>query len=496
MTRQSHGSRITKRLFGVVVAVTATACGVAPDDAPDTVGEVAAASTVFPYGDGPVLANVKIVPVFWGTSVNPDVVSFYAALAGNEYLQRLAEYSTPTQTIGLGSTTAAYPIVPSIGNLGLNDANIAAELASQIQASHLPSPDANTLYTLHFPPGTVINGCTVGGCCADHRSDSETIFNAQVVLHYTRMVDFATGECCAPDCGINTPFESLTAAASHEVVEAVTDPQPFSGWASPLALDPEIADACRDTFGTITAPNGATYTVQSYFSNAAGSCTLRCAKATCTAAGSCTPGSGCTVHGQHPSFNDAASVFDTDAANHGWIGPCAISGGHATFCPGSSITRGELATVIIRALYGDSFPYTSIPYFTDLPATDWRFPYVQKLRDLGITHGTSASTYGPDTHATRGDAAVFVTRAYALLNFGGTENFTACANPFFTDEPPSDVLYYKYVQELRTLGITRGTSATTYSPGIDASRENIAVFVEAAFDPLHFGDRSPPAGCP
>jgi S-layer homology domain len=472
-----------------------SASTVAPGAQPATAAGVAASTA---YGGGPVLSNVRLVAVFWGGNVNQTVVSgippFYLALASSAYLQGLDEYRTPTQTIGNGSFAGSFTIRPTDTNTVLSDDEVTTELAAQITAGALPRPDANTLYALHFPPGVTIDGpLNIGpSCqtfCAYHFAASKPVSGVPTTLQYTIMPDFGPGSGCDLGCGPESMFQNFTSTASHEVVEAVTDPQPFSGWS------PEIGDFCNQQHANITV-GGATYTVQQVFSNETSSCIVpTCATDICEGgSAACLPGSGCTLRNTGPVFADSSNPYEAASANHGWIGPCALSGGAEFYCPASSITRGELATVIIRALFGNTFSFTPTPYFTDVSPSDWRFPYIQKLRDLGITLGTSATTFTPDANATRGQAAVFVIRAYAFLNFGGIENFTACTNPYFTDEPSSDP-FYRYIQELRSLGITLGTSATTYSPNLDINREAVAVFMMRAFDPAHAPDRIPVA-CP
>jgi S-layer family protein len=484
----------------LAAAAFTTGCAAVPD-APSTATGVAALGSDITYHSGPMILNVKITPVLWGGNVDPVTVSsiapFYTALTGSQFVQKLSEYSEPNQTIGFGSLAGTVRITPAPANSGsmLSSGMVGAELGSQIEAGVLPRPDDNTLYAVHFPRGTILDGVP-GGCGAEHAEATQTIFGTRVTLHYAEIIDFDHGVCCSGACGSNTPLQNLTAQAAHEVAEAVTDPQPATAaaWEDPLAIDNEIADVCRTSFGTIEGPDGAPFTVQLYLSKAAGGQCGPCALATCSTSGGCAAGSGCTLRGQHPVWSDAASGFDSDAAGHGWIAPCAGDASSASFCPGSTITRGELAAVVVRALFGDTFSYSPVPYFMDVQPTDWRFPYIQKLRDLGITRGANAKMYLPNDNATRRDAAVFMTRAYAYRNFGGIDNFTACPNPFFSDVPPSDVAY-SYIQEFRSLGMTAGTGVGTYSPDLAASRENTAVFIERAFDPAHVNDRVP-TGCP
>jgi hypothetical protein len=81
-----------------------------------------------------------------------------------------------------------------------------------------------------------------------------------------------------------------------------------------------------------------------------------------------------------------------------------------TFRPLSLVTRGEMAAYIIRSLYGENFSYTPTPYFTDVPATNPYFKYVQKMKDVGLTKTTG--TYYVERNLTRGEMAAFLSRAY------------------------------------------------------------------------------------
>jgi sugar lactone lactonase YvrE len=80
-----------------------------------------------------------------------------------------------------------------------------------------------------------------------------------------------------------------------------------------------------------------------------------------------------------------------------------------SYCPSNNVTRGQMAAFIVRSLYGETFAYTQTPYFADVPTTNGFFKYVQKLRDVGIT--TVIGTYGVDDNVTRGQMAAFIIRA-------------------------------------------------------------------------------------
>jgi len=88
--------------------------------------------------------------------------------------------------------------------------------------------------------------------------------------------------------------------------------------------------------------------------------------------------------------------------------PCATN----QYCPDAAVTRGIMAVLIIRSRFGTSMPanYPTTPYFTDVPANHPYFPWIQKMKQLGITTGCSPTTYCPDDPVTRGQMAVFIMR--------------------------------------------------------------------------------------
>ena len=87
---------------------------------------------------------------------------------------------------------------------------------------------------------------------------------------------------------------------------------------------------------------------------------------------------------------------------------------NTTYCPDAPVTRGQMAVFVIRARLGvtsaDGFRFPSA-YFTDVPAGDIFFSYVQKMRDLGIRTGCSATTYCPNDSVSRAEMAPMILRA-------------------------------------------------------------------------------------
>lgn len=150
--------------------------------------------------------------------------------------------------------------------------------------------------------------------------------------------------------------------------------------------------------------------------------------------------------------------------------------GNNIYCPSSNVTRAQMAAFIIRAMFGETFTYTTTPYYADVPSTDNFFKYIQKLRDLGIT--VTTGNYSPNDSVTRNQMAAFLARATQSKAGQDTENFTYTTAPYFSDVPATDA-YFKYVQKLRDKGITTMTgvyNATSY-----VTRDQMAAFLSRAF---------------
>jgi hypothetical protein len=100
--------------------------------------------------------------------------------------------------------------------------------------------------------------------------------------------------------------------------------------------------------------------------------------------------------------------------------------GSGNFCPDTTVTRDQMAAFLIRALYSENFTCTggvagaavacatTTPYFNDVPSVtaDQFFPYIQKLKELGITVGCGNNNYCPAEAVSREDMAIFLDRAF------------------------------------------------------------------------------------
>lgn len=84
-----------------------------------------------------------------------------------------------------------------------------------------------------------------------------------------------------------------------------------------------------------------------------------------------------------------------------------------TFKPNKAMSRAELAKIIVLSLGLEVSGDETAP-FKDVAATSWYRGYVGALVKAGITEGTSASTFSPNSSVTREELVVFFIRAFEL----------------------------------------------------------------------------------
>jgi hypothetical protein len=147
--------------------------------------------------------------------------------------------------------------------------------------------------------------------------------------------------------------------------------------------------------------------------------------------------------------------------------------GPTTFSPTAVVTRDQMA-VFLMAAYEEAIgaPYTGpgpTP-FTDV-AGNFAATRISQLVGQGITAGCGGTLYCPWMQVTREQMAVFLVRLYERLT-GRTPVAAATA---FNDIAGSFARIQ--IQQLVGLGITSGTSPTTFGPRQPVTREQMAAFL-------------------
>ena len=141
-------------------------------------------------------------------------------------------------------------------------------------------------------------------------------------------------------------------------------------------------------------------------------------------------------------------------------------------CPGEPMDRKTMAVWIVRALDGQNPAQIADSRFSDVAATSFHAPFIERMFELGVTAGCGDGTvFCPDDTVTRAQMAVFLTRAFDL---------DPGPDPGFSDVAP-DAWYYNHVAALAASGITAGCGdGTAFCPRQQTTRAQMATFLARA----------------
>lgn len=217
------------------------------------------------YRNGPLIRNVELFTVFWGTlwgstPNSTDLMNrlnqFFTEILVSPLIDQLAEYDVPGQAIGHGSFIGTKVISdnPPVGSV--TDSAISRQLEQWIAAGTLPTNNENSLYFIYLDPGIV---SIMGG---SRSCQSYCGYHNNVGTIYYGVMPYPTCSGCLG--GLQT-FDAMTASSSHELCEAITDAVPGSGWYDDT--NGEIGDICAWNFKTVAG-----YTVQLEWSNQQNKC--------------------------------------------------------------------------------------------------------------------------------------------------------------------------------------------------------------------------------
>jgi hypothetical protein len=226
--------------------------------------QAAPAGAHLAYFNGPLIPNVEVFTVFWGTKWSSPAATalitklnaFFKAILVSPLIDQLGEYSVPGQKIGHGKFTGSKVITANAPVGSVTDTTIRAQLAKWIAAKTVPPTTKNTLYFIYLEPGivSIMGGSKSCQSYCGYHNDKGNVYYA--VMPYPT---------CSGCLGGLSVFDALTGTSSHELCEAITDPVPGSGWYD--HVNGEIGDICAWSFKKVAG-----YTVQLEWSNAKNKC--------------------------------------------------------------------------------------------------------------------------------------------------------------------------------------------------------------------------------
>jgi hypothetical protein len=196
--------------------------------------------TTVNYG-GPVLHHVEVEAVFLGSRwQSPDLTDqanhiegFLSFLTNSSFMDKLNRYG-----VGRGSYVGGL-LDPVRMNLDINNTDILKELIKLTRNGSIPPPNGNRLIMVYVEPGVVVH---------KQGEDSLTGFGGYHSFYSGMPGSFPYGIMPYPGrlshgAYYRGAFPGLTEVSSHELAEAVTDPQPGNarGWYNGKTGD-EICD--------------------------------------------------------------------------------------------------------------------------------------------------------------------------------------------------------------------------------------------------------------
>lgn len=333
-----------------------------------------AAPQIESYG-GTVLTTPKVVPIVFSTDpLQTQIADFSKKVGQSSYWKAI------TSEYGIGALTGSDPVVLTTAPpTDTTDDDIKAFLGTLFDGTHAQlgtTPDPSTIYAIFYPAGTTITIPEWGQSCQGFGGYH---FDGNIK---GTTVPYAVIPRCDGFFGMSG-IDVVTTAASHEYLEAVTDPfastKPAYSvpdesnyvWAKfPLS---ELGDMCSFNADAYYTPTDVGYQVQRTWSNAA------------AAAGHhpCVPAPAPSTQ---PYFNTVPVLAeDVDVGfGHGQAAPSK----------GVKIPVGKSKTIELD-LFSDA--PTSGPW--TITATDTS-AYYQKGRELSFSFDKNSGVNGEKVHMT------------------------------------------------------------------------------------------------
>jgi len=223
--------------------------------------------------DGKVLSKVRVHLIFWGAQWrtvqdDQDVMSEVTAAAkiivSPKYLSELSQYNgnKPIDAVLCEPAPVDLHDLPSPY---FTKAAAVAEIKRLIDEKSVPQPDdpayrdKDLLYIVVMPRGVEVDDKTAG--------DDERLAGGHSYFTHKNRTLYYGWVLSGPQ---SESVERITSVLSEEVVEAITDPQPGTGW---IAKDKEeLCDVCEGINTRLTDGKNRFVLVRTYYSNSENDC--------------------------------------------------------------------------------------------------------------------------------------------------------------------------------------------------------------------------------
>src|SRR5688572_27177168 len=157
-----------------------------------------------------------------------------------------------------------------------------------------------------------------------------------------------------------------------------------------------------------------------------------------------------------------------------------------TFCPASSVSRGQMAVFLLVAKEGPAYlPPACVSgseRFADVPASSPFCRWVEELTARGVVAGCSKTNYCPTNPINREQNAVFL-----LKTLDPALNPPPCVPPNIYDDVPETSPFCRWVEEIHRRGFVGTCGGTSFCPTLLVSRETMSVLLTVPFGLTLYG---------
>jgi hypothetical protein len=194
---------------------------------------------VVTYGGGGVLPSVQVEGLYLGSqwysnSTLYQQTGYFEGFLGNvvnsSYMDMLNQAG---YGVGRGSATTGSIDLMKLGS-SVSDSQIQGQLHTFINDGYLSTPDSNRLYMVFVPPNVEVTtsfGNSVKNFAGYHSAFNMTTASGQTVTIHYAVIDTPGGSIGNGSANPNlSALNEMTTVATHELTEAVTDPNPGTGW--------------------------------------------------------------------------------------------------------------------------------------------------------------------------------------------------------------------------------------------------------------------------
>lgn len=164
--------------------------------------------------------------------------------------------------------------------------------------------------------------------------------------------------------------------------------------------------------------------------------------------------------------------------NAGITGGCSAS--PLLYCPGSGVTRAEMAVFLLRGIHGSSYTPPAVGAstgFDDVPTTHWAAAWIKQLAAENITSGCDANNFCPTRIVTRDSMAVFLLKAKHTSSYVPP---AVGASTGFSDVPTTHWAA-AWIKQLAAENISTGCGGGAFCPSGTVARDQMAVFLVKTF---------------